>query len=254
MRKIVVCDDVELERQMLKDLLLLHFQEKGERVAVLEYESGENLIADVEEEYLRADLLFLDIHMRGMNGLDVARELRKIGWMGAIVFLTASPDYAVESYEVQAACYILKPYDIEKIKILTDQILEKQKKKRISVKSQRQKRYPGIDDIMYMESDRHVVTIHMRDGSSILTQEKMRDLKSRIGQKRFLHCHQSYLVNMDYIRDVEEEFVLADNSRIPIRVRGRKQVLEEYDQYFHEDCAQKRAENAREKKKEKRML
>ena len=254
MKKIVVCDDVELERQMLKDLLLLHFQEKGERVAVLEYESGENLIADVEEEYLRADLLFLDIHMRGMNGLDVARELRKIGWMGAIVFLTASPDYAVESYEVQAAGYILKPYDIEKIKILTDQILEKQKKKRISVKSQRQKRSPGIDDIMYMESDRHVVTIHMRDGSSILTQEKMRDLKSRIGQKRFLHCHQSYLVNMDYIRDVEEEFVLADNSRIPIRVRGRKQVLEEYDQYFHEDCAQKRAENAREKKKEKRML
>ena len=254
MRKIVLCDDVELERQMLKDLLLLHFQEKGERIAVLEYESGENLIADVEEEYLRADLLFLDIHMRGMNGLDVARKLRKIGWMGSIVFLTASPDYAVESYEVQATGYILKPYDIEKIKVLTDQILEKQKKKRISVKSQRQKRYPGIDDIMYMESDRRVVTIHMRDGSSILTQEKMRDLKNRIGQKRFLHCHQSYLVNMDYIRDVEEEFVLADNSRIPIRVRGRKQVLEEDDQYFHEDCAQKRAENAREKKKEKRML
>ena len=245
MRKIVVCDDVELERQMLKDLLLLHFQEKGERVAVLEYESGENLIADVEEEYLRADLLFLDIHMRGMNGLDVARELRKIGWMGAIVFLTASPDYAVESYEVQAAGYILKPYDIEKIKILTDQILEKQKKKRISVKSQRQKRYPGIDDIMYMESDRHVVTIHMRDGSSILTQEKMRDLKSRIGQKRFLHCHQSYLVNMDYIKDAKDDFELRDGTIVPVRVRGRKEILDQYYEYFVSHFGEKKDQENR---------
>ncbi len=235
MKKIVLCDDVELERQILKDLLLLHFQEMGELVSILEYESGENLIADVEDGYLRADLLFLDIHMKGMNGLEVARKLRKMGRTGAIVFLTASPEYAVESYEVQAAGYMLKPYDIEKLKKLTDRILEKPEKKRISIKSQRQKRYPNIDDIVYIESDRHVVTIHLRDGSEILTQEKMGDLKKRIDQKKFLHCHQSYLVNMDYIRDVEEEFLLFDGSRILIRVRGRKNILEEYDQYFHAD-------------------
>ena len=251
--RIAVCEDNQLQRDMIVQLLSRCSAKRSLPVELVPYEFGMNLLYDVEEG-ADFDIVFLDIYLPDTMGNELAHRLRGMGYRGKLVFLTASPDYAVESYEVQAAGYILKPYDIEKIKILTDQILEKQKKKRISVKSQRQKRYPGIDDIMYMESDRHVVTIHMRDGSSILTQEKMRDLKSRIGQKRFLHCHQSYLVNMDYIRDVEEEFVLADNSRIPIRVRGRKQVLEEYDQYFHEDCAQKRAENAREKKKEKRML
>ena len=254
MRRIVICEDVEIQREMLKEILTSYFEEINEEVMILTYDSGESLVADIEEEYVEAELILLDIYMKKLNGMETAKKLRDLNCNAPIVFLTASPDFAVESYDVQAAGYLLKPFEEDKLKNLLNHILKVDLKRRVVIKERRQYRYPYIDDILYMESDRHVVTIHMRDGSSILTQEKMRDLKSRIGQKRFLHCHQSYLVNMDYIRDVEEEFVLADNSRIPIRVRGRKQVLEEYDQYFHEDCAQKRAENAREKKKEKRML
>ena len=61
MNTIIICDDVEMERQMLHELLLLYFEETKDEVTILEYESGESLIADVEEGYLDADLLFLDI-------------------------------------------------------------------------------------------------------------------------------------------------------------------------------------------------
>ena len=232
MKRIVLCDDVELERQILKELLTLYFEEMGEEISVIEYESGEALIADAEEGFLEADLLFLDIFMKNMNGMETARRLRKMKRKGPIVFLTASPDFAIESYEVQASGYLLKPYDAEKIKELAARLLKDDSKRRIAVKSKRQYRYLYIDDIMYIDSDRHMVTLHMKDGTEINTQEKLGDLKKRIGDHRFLHCHQSYLVNMDYIRDAQDDFILADDTTVPIRVRGRKDIIDMYHKYF----------------------
>ena len=170
--------------------------------------------------------------MKNMNGMETARRLREMKRKGPIVFLTASPDFAIESYEVQASGYLLKPYDAEKIKELAARLLKDDSKRRIAVKSKRQYRYLYIDDIMYIDSDRHMVTLHMKDGTEINTQEKLGDLKERIGDHRFLHCHQSYLVNMDYIRDAQDDFILADDTTVPIRVRGRKDIIDMYHKYF----------------------
>lgn len=239
MKRIVLCDDVELERQILKELLTLYFEEKGEEISVIEYESGEALITDVEEGCLEADLLFLDIFMRDMNGMETARKLRKMNRKVPIVFLTSSPDFAIESYEVQASGYLLKPYDVEKIKELTSRLLKDDSKRRVAVKCKRQYRYLYTDDIMHIDSDRHTVTIHMSDGAEIVTQEKLGDLETRIGEARFLRCHQSYLVNMDYIRDAQDDFLLSDGTTVPVRVRGRKEMIDEYHDYFMNHNGQK---------------
>ena len=232
MSTIIICDDVEMERQMLHELLLLYFEETKDDVTILEYESGESLIADVEEGYAEADLLFLDIYMKEMNGMEVARKLRETNHNGPIVFLTASPDFAIESYEVQASGYILKPFDVEKIKELTARLLNREQKRRVEIKSRRQYRYPYTDEILYAESAGHTIMLHLLNGSEIATQEKLSDLEEKIGEKRFLRCHQSYLVNMDYISDAEEGFVLKDGTSIPVRVRGRKEILDSYHEYF----------------------
>lgn len=232
MSKIIICDDVEMERQMLHELLLLYFEETKDDVTILEYESGESLLADIEEGYLEADLLFLDIYMKEMNGMEVARRLRETNHNGPIVFLTASRDFAIESYEVQASGYILKPFDVEKIRELTGRLLKREQRRRVEIRSKRQYRYPYIDEIMYAESEAHMIWIHLRDGSEIVAQEKLGDLEERISERRFLRCHQSYLVNMDYIRDAEDGFVLKNGTNIPIRVRGRKEILESYHEYF----------------------
>ena len=232
MSTIIICDDVEMERQMLHELLLLYFEETKDEVTILEYESGESLIADVEEGYLEADLLFLDIYMKKMNGMEVARRLRKSNHNGPIVFLTASPDFAIESYEVQASGYLLKSFSEEKIKKLLNRILKTDMQRRVAIKSKRQYRYPYTDDIVYVESDKHTITLHLSDQSEIVAQDKLIEIEKRIDEKRFLHCHQSYLVNMDYIKDVKDDFELQDGTIIPIRVRGRKEVLDRYNEYF----------------------
>ena len=232
MKTIVVCDDVEIERLLLKEILCQYFEEINEEVSIVEYDSGETLIADVEEEYVAMDLLFLDIYMKRLNGMETARKLRQIQCKVPIIFLTASPDYAIESYEVQASGYLLKSFSEEKLMKLLNRILKTDMKRRVAIKNRRQYRYPCTDDIMYIDSDKHNVTLHLSDGSDIITVDKLGEIEKRINEKRFLRCHQSYLVNMDYIKDVEDDFIMEDGTLVPIRVRGRKEILDTYYDYF----------------------
>ena len=145
------------------------------------------------------DLLFLDICMKQLNGMETARKLRQIQCKVPIIFLTASPDYAIESYEVQASGYLLKSFSEEKLMKLLNRILKTDMKRRVAIKNRRQYRYPCTDDIMYIDSNKHNVTLHLSDGSEIITVDKLGEIEKRINEKRFLRCHQSYLVNMDYI-------------------------------------------------------
>lgn len=232
MKTIVVCDDVEIERLLLKEILCQYFEEINEEVSIVEYDSGETLIADVEEGYVAMDLLFLDIYMKKLNGMETARKLRQIQCKVPIIFLTASPDYAIESYEVQASGYLLKSFSEEKLMKLLNRILKTDMKRRVAIKNRRQYRYPCTNDIMYIDSDKHNVTLHLSDGSEIITVDKLGEIEKRINEKRFLRCHQSYLVNMDYIKDVEDDFIMEDGTLVPIRVRGRKEILDTYYDYF----------------------
>ena len=107
--------------------------------------------------------------------------------------------------------------------------------RRLAFKSKRQHRYVDLDNIMYIESDKHAIRIHLTDGSDIETSGKLGEIETAIDDKdSFLRCHQSYLVNMKYIRDVKDAFVMSDGTTVPIRVRGRKNVTEQYFAYFNE--------------------
>lgn len=224
MRKIAICDDSKLDRQLLKVVIQTYFENNEEEFKIFEYELGDNLLDDIEVE-----LLFLDIIM---NGMKIARKLRDIQFKAPIIFLTAHADYAVESYEVYVAGYLLKPYDTNKLTLLLDEVLQRSVQKRIAVKVKKQHRYLEINDIMYVESDKHVLNIHLKDSRVIQTTEKLSELEKTINSKRFIRCHQSYLVNMDYIKDTKTDFILSNDIRIPIRVRGRKEIIERYHKYY----------------------
>ena len=178
MRKIVICDDSKLDRQLLKVVIQTYFENNEEEFKIFEYELGDNLLDDIEVE-----LLFLDIIMNGTNGMKIARKLRDIQFKAPIIFLTAHADYAVESYEVYVAGYLLKPYDTNKLTLLLDEVLQRSVQKRIAVKVKKQHRYLEINDIMYAESDKHVLNIHLKDSRVIQTTEKLSELKKRLIQK-----------------------------------------------------------------------
>ena len=78
MKQIAICDDSEIERQIFSEMLKEYWRMLHRQVEIVEYNNGEALIADVEEDECHVELIFLDIYMTGINGLETARKLRKL--------------------------------------------------------------------------------------------------------------------------------------------------------------------------------
>lgn len=137
-------------------------------------------------------LLFLDIIMDGLTGMETARTLREQGRNIPIVFLSSSPDFAVESYDVEAVGYLLKPLQESKLKRLLERVLDPPDVPRVCIRSGRQHRYLPMDKIIFAESDNHSIRIHLNGGEVVTSHEKLGDLAIRMDD-RFLRCHQTFL-------------------------------------------------------------
>jgi DNA-binding LytR/AlgR family response regulator len=234
MRNIAICDDSVRDRFVLHTALKRLFQERGEDVQIAEYSHPDALAADLEEGYEQFDLLFFDAVMNGRNGIEAARQLRMRQVTTPILFLSSTPDYAVESYEVEASGYLLKPLAEKKLQLFVNRLLLPPRRPQIAFRCKGMIRYLFHDEILWIESEKHSVIFHLTDGSAMRTNEKLGEIEARLKDPRFLRCHQSFMVNMDHVADVKNSFILEDGSQVLIRVRSRKEIRDTYHSYFME--------------------
>lgn len=94
------------------------------------------------------------------------------------------------------------------------------------------RRYFAFSDIVYLGSRDHAVLLHTADGSCHRGLAKLDDVQQDLNDPRFLRCHRSCLVYMDYIADVRDDFVLRDGTCVPVRVKERRKMHEAYHRYF----------------------
>jgi DNA-binding LytR/AlgR family response regulator len=186
----------------------------------------------LEEDVSQFDLIFLDIYMNGLDGIATAHRIRKMDSTTPIVFLTISSEHAIEGYDVHASGYLLKPLNEHKLNVLLSRLLTPADRPRIAIRCIGGMRYFFIDEIVWIESDKHSLMLHLSDGTTARTNAKLSTIEESLGDSRFLRCHQSYLVNMDHVADVQEFFIMKDGSRVPIRVRSRKAITDAYHSYF----------------------
>lgn len=172
--------------------------------------------------------------------MDVARRVREQGDPCKIMFLTTSDEFAVESYDVGASYYLLKPLDGEKLARGMAVCLKglERDRRSIQVVSDRMTVEIPYSSIYYGESYRNSIEIHLKD-RTVKTYMTFQRLWEILGEDpRFLNCNKGYFVNMDHIERVEEqEFILENQAAIPIRKRGASQLKKEYIQYV---CAKLR--------------
>ena len=217
---IAVCDDNLSDREIIRQQLSIYFSDKFIEYNIDSYENGVNLIYSIEDgEYY--DIIFLDMYMDKLNGIQVAEKLRNMNYKGKIIFLTVTSKYAVESYDVEASGYLVKPHDIDKISMVLDRVLSNyenvhtyQIKKRNSVI---QVLYSEIE---YIESSNSKCILHRTDGNEYTIYKKLNDIEEEINHRAFLRCHQSYLVNMNKIESVENDFTMKSVDVVPIRTRN----------------------------------
>ena len=231
-----VCDDSSLDRDIIADFLGNYLSEKGIEHSINIYENGSNLIYDVQDGTL-LDVIFLDIYLEnGEMGIEVARKLRQNNYCGKIVFLTASADFAIDSYEVEASGYLLKPHSYEKLCSVMDRIVKNitsdVKTYNISVRG-------GIvriphKNITYIESNNSKCILHTSKNEEYTVYKRLSEIEQELNDSCFLRCHQSFLVNMNYIQRADKEFTLINGDTVSIRQRNLKAIKQVYLNYLKE--------------------
>lgn len=239
MIKIGICDDNEVEYMLLKKIVTTLLIEKGLEYEVSTFSNGEDLLNAMQEKSFT--LLFLDIMMENMDGIDLGKQIRNHDLDTEIIYCTSSQEFLLASYEVFALGYVLKPYDTVQIARLLDYFIHKHgvvSTKYIMVKSNFTKRKIFFDEIIFVESMNKVVLFHTNTSGEIKVYDKLGNIEKELSNGNFLRCHQSYIVNMDFVVRMDEtEFITITNQVVPIRRKDRKLLRERYNEYHEEKRA-----------------
>ena len=221
--RVAVCDDCSIDRELFVAVLHYYFVNKPISNEIIQYENGMDLLHDVEDD-MWFDIIFLDIYMNDLLGIDVAHKLRSLGYRGHIIFLTATADFAVDSYEVEALGYLLKPQSYEKLSQVMDRATREMTTNTYQVKKHSKIIRVPYHEILYVESMNSKCIMHCCDDQSYVIYKRLTNIEHELNDERFLRCHQSYLVNMDYIHQVDSQFTLVTGDTVAIRQRDLKSI------------------------------
>jgi two-component system LytT family response regulator len=177
-------------------------------------------------EYLareKTDLIFLDINMPGINGMQLIETLTV---KPLVIFTTAYNDYAVESYNVSAVDYLLKPIPFERFLAAVNKALnllslqnkgaaKGEDEKTLFIKSGPYTHQVRTGDILYLEKEGNYITVHLKD-KKILIRENMSDIFDLIPAPDFIRVHKSFVVAIKHISMIEVHQLIINDIKIPI--------------------------------------
>ncbi len=172
------------------------------RYELILFNNGDSLLNYLNKEH--ADLILLDIMMPFLTGMEVAHIIRKNRLDVKFVFLTSTPEFALESYDVEASGYLIKPPVFEKLSALFDRLLLPEDEGNSSLLIKIHAGYHRIDmkDIECMEAQGKNVVFHMADGTDTEALGKFSDYEGMLLQNdRFFKCHRSYIVGLAHIKN-----------------------------------------------------
>ena len=234
---IAICDDDEKQLDQIEEFLARY----GACGRTLEYvterfDSAEALLLRVQKEGYMPDALILDIFMSGKSGIEAAEEVRRMGLDVPIVFLTTSPEYALQAYEVDAVQYLVKPLNCKRFFHAMDTVIGqigKNKESQIIVKVAGGIRRFQPNEIVYCESQKNYQILYLaaKECKVRMTAGKLWELLE--GLRQFGRCGRSYILNMNHIVSVEREEIVMDNgSKIYIPRNKAAEFKKVYFSYY----------------------
>lgn len=230
---IAIIDDIASDAEQLKRIITSYFENRQIPTEIRYFSSAEAFFDDYRPGNFQ--ILFLDIYMDGITGMEAARRIRNQSDDCILVFVTTSSEFAVESYDVNAAYYLLKPFQPEKLCQILDsfRLKEALHARYIEIISDRVPVRVPLHSILYADTFRNSVCLHTDAGPlrSYLTfhkfEEQIRDCHN------FLSCYRGCMVNMDRIQEATDDGFLLDNGEtVQIRKRGSAAIRKAYLQYL----------------------
>lgn len=213
--KIAICDDEKQFLDAICPLLEQWAAKNAIQLTIYCFTNGDDLIAAHRNKCM--DLIILDIIMPLLNGMDTARELRNDDQAVPIIFLTSSREFAVDSYEVKAFYYLIKPVDGEKLYSVLDDFLQRNI---LSSNIFTAKTADGfcritLADVHYLEAQNKKVLVYLSGGKTLEIHELFSKCTEVFSPENgFFHCHRSYIVNLNCIEQFSKKDIIMKNSTV----------------------------------------
>ena len=235
---IAIIDDIASDAEQLKRIITSYFENRQIPTEIRYFSSAEAFFDDYRPGNFQ--ILFLDIYMDGMTGMEAAKELRKTDTDCLLVFTTTSTDHALEGFQVRALHYLVKPFTEEDIDALTDELLARipQPDKYMELKVEGSEIHLRYQDIVYAEHFAHLIYIHTTVQKTLATRQPFKTFIAPLkDDTRFFVCGRGVIVNLEHAKDLEDAaFRMADGSRVFVS----QDLLKSARQAFMEFLLQRR--------------
>lgn len=233
--KCAIVEDQSSDQEALKNALLSYGKEKDYTFSIDCFSSPLQFQEKDRGEY---DILFFDIEMPGMNGLELAKRLRQRNQDVILFFVTNLAKFAINGYDYNAYSYLLKPVNQELLKLKLDglnSLLQKKKKEyKLTLKNKDGVFLIDIKDIYYIEVQDHRVVYHTSKGEFSLF-ASMKEVLKNLENKGFSLASQSYLINLEKVTEIRKESVVVNEEEVFFSRARKKPFLEDFNRFVSEN-------------------
>ncbi len=227
---IAIVDDDPRDSGALKAQVEHFFQEQQEPFLIQVYQDGVDFIRSTEEY----DIVFMDIRMEKLDGLEASRVMRKISKDTVLIFVTYMAQFAIKGYEVDAMDFIIKPTDQFSIDYVLKKAMKRVQERTgvlFSLKTQSGIIKVYSNSIYYVEIYNHDLIYHTDQGDHKV-RGNLGEVAEKLEAQHFLMCSRSYLVNLRYVTSVRDDSLIVHGEEIPISKSHRKEIQQRFINYL----------------------
>ncbi|MDO5132764.1 MAG: LytTR family DNA-binding domain-containing protein [Eubacteriales bacterium] len=236
--RVAIIDDRIDDRMVLFRELDTVLREKGYAVDDISlFASGEEFLAQFEKG--KYDLIFFDIYMEGISGIEAASRVRETDRTVRVVFVTTSNDFAAESYSLRADYYLLKPFVHEDI-VKAIEIINLEDYERQRVITLPDDSTCLLHDILYSEYYNHRIVLHLKNFKKKVVRTSQARMESLLCDNHsFVTCTKGMIVNLEYVRRIEEGTIyLEEDRQVPVSRRRMPEIRKAHAAYLFRQVRQ----------------
>lgn len=222
MLHIAICDDEQYMLDKISTMAADFFRGKNMEITIAQFSNGEELL-----KYNRTiDILFLDIQMNGMDGMETARKLRSRKFKGFLIFITVLKEMVFQAFTVQAYDYLVKPIEEKHFEKTMERLLasmQNASEASLLVQKGYESSIISFEDIVFCEIIDRKVYLHLASSEVVDFYERIENLETKLDD-RFFRCHRSFLINLKYLKSYKNGTAYLEGGKeIPVsRLRSKR--------------------------------
>ncbi len=234
MRRIAIIEDEKAAAESIQKLVRDYGEAQGNQFLCSWFPDAESFLESFKAEY---DLIFLDIKLPGMNGMQAAEEVRTKDRKVLIVFVTNMRQYAIKGYVVDALDFIVKPVEAMVLNTLLDKamriLIPREDDAFIVIRTPKGYHRIYIHDLLYVDVQKHKITYHLTEGV-VESWGNLSEAEKLLPMDQFSRCHNCYLVNLRYVVSIEGDDVIVGKDTLKIARTRKKDFFHSFTNYLGE--------------------